>query len=184
MGEKISLFEWSKLPTPFGVTVLILSLIFLLSPYLSGTDFGIFKIPPFSETAKRYLRIIGPIVFLLCVFSFLPLWTASRVGRTVGTANANSSSNVPNANSDRGGFVNGPIVSTGPCHAAVKSGLISIHEAKTLLKEELGFYRGEINDVDDNEFRDAVKIFQRANGLQPDGCLGPNSAQALKRLER
>ena len=93
MTEKISLFEWSRLPMPFGVAVLLLLLIFLLSPYFSGSNFGLFNIPQFAETQKRALKIIGPVLFVLSIFSFLPLWTTARIdssSKIVNNANSNS----------------------------------------------------------------------------------------------
>lgn len=67
-------------------------------------------------------------------------------------------------------------------HKAVDSGLMSIRQAKEILKER-GFYKGEINDVNDREFMVAVEEFQRTNGRTPDGRLGPSTAAELKRLE-
>lgn len=73
MSDKLSLFKWSGLPETFGGVLLVFSLILLLSPYFSGADFGVFKIPILTPSAKKWLRIIGPIMFGLCVFSFLPI---------------------------------------------------------------------------------------------------------------
>jgi|SRR5215213_946777 len=99
--ENISLFEWSKLPMPFGVAVLLLLLIFLLSPYFSGFNFGIFNIPQFAETQKRALKIIGPVLFVLSIFSFLPLWTTARTDRASEVVNtANNSSKAEDATSN------------------------------------------------------------------------------------
>lgn len=72
MTDKTSLFELSKLPQPFGVILLVLSLILLLSPYLSGADFGVFKVPNFAPGAKKWLKVIGPILFIMCILSFIP----------------------------------------------------------------------------------------------------------------
>ncbi len=73
MTDRKSLFKLSELPEPFGITVLILLLIFALAPYFSGADFGIFKIPVFTEQAKKWLKIIGPILLIACITIFLPL---------------------------------------------------------------------------------------------------------------
>ncbi|HEV7681288.1 MAG TPA: peptidoglycan-binding domain-containing protein [Pyrinomonadaceae bacterium] len=72
-----------------------------------------------------------------------------------------------------------PLVSR---HQAVETGYMSIRRAKQILKDS-GFYKGEINDVNDKEFVEAVKKFQAANGLQADGALGLNTAKELTGLE-
>lgn len=71
-----SILQKSGLPQEFGVVLLVLALIFALAPYLSGTDFGIFKIPPFSARARRRLKIIGPPLFTVLVVLFVPLLEA------------------------------------------------------------------------------------------------------------
>jgi len=61
------------LPETFAVLLLTFSFILLLAPYFSGADFGLFKIPQFTDSARKKLKIIGPIVFLALVMSFVPL---------------------------------------------------------------------------------------------------------------
>lgn len=90
MTDKTSLFELAKLPQPFGVTLLVLSLILLLSPYLSGADFGIFKIPSFTDRAKRNLKILGPIAFITMVLLFVPLISIHPAQEPNSTTNSNS----------------------------------------------------------------------------------------------
>lgn len=53
--------------------LLTFSFILLLAPYFSGADFGLFKIPQFTDSARKKLKIIGPIVFLALVMSFVPM---------------------------------------------------------------------------------------------------------------
>jgi tetratricopeptide (TPR) repeat protein len=53
-------------------------LILLLSPYFSGADFGLFKVPAFSKRAKKVLKIASPIVFVLCVLCFVPIVTLEQ----------------------------------------------------------------------------------------------------------
>jgi len=55
------------LPDQFGAVLLVLSLILTLSPYLAGHDFGVLKIPNFSGSTRKNLKIIGPISLLLAV---------------------------------------------------------------------------------------------------------------------
>jgi hypothetical protein len=73
--DKLSLLKVIGIPESFGVVLLTFSFILLLSPYFSGTDFGLFKIPTFTIPANKKLKIIGPIIFLLSSFSFAPIFT-------------------------------------------------------------------------------------------------------------
>jgi hypothetical protein len=77
MTERVSLFKVTQIPESFGAVLLIFFFILLLSPYFSGADFGIFKIPLFTDKAKRWFKIIGPILFVCCALSFLPLIPAN-----------------------------------------------------------------------------------------------------------
>src|SRR5215467_5546545 len=86
--EHISLFKLSGLPDPFGVVVLIFSFILLLSPYLSGSDFGVFKIPMFGDPVRKWLKIVGPAAFLVVVFCYLPVFSAGQASLTQ-SANTN-----------------------------------------------------------------------------------------------
>lgn len=62
------------LPDSFTATLLILALILLLAPYLSGMDFGVLKIPKFPENQNRRLKRFGPLLFFLVLLLFIPLW--------------------------------------------------------------------------------------------------------------
>ncbi len=55
----------------------------------------------------------------------------------------------------------------------------SVSEAKTLLKQ-YGFYQGEINDVQDSAFFQAIKDFQKQQNIDVDGVFGPQTAYRLK----
>lgn len=63
-------------------------------------------------------------------------------------------------------------------HKGIKEGLISVRDAKLILLR-VGDYNGQIDDITDQEFSNAVKRFQKQNGLIPDGELGPETARAL-----
>ena len=73
MIDRLSLFKLSGLPDSFGVILLCFSFILLLAPYFSGGDFGLFKIPKFTESAKKWLKKFGPVLFVLCLLTFVPL---------------------------------------------------------------------------------------------------------------
>lgn len=70
-----SLFTVMGLPPEFGKYVLLLALIMLLSPYVGGADFGIFKVPSFPAAMNSTLHVLGPIGMAIAIFLFLPLWS-------------------------------------------------------------------------------------------------------------
>lgn len=65
--------DFLGLTAGFGAPLLLFGFILLLAPYFSGADFGAFKIPLFTERARRLLKIIGPVVFILFILMFIPL---------------------------------------------------------------------------------------------------------------
>lgn len=73
LEERASIIKLLGLPETFAVLLLTFSFILLLAPYFSGADFGLFKIPQFADPARKKLKLIGPIVFLALVVSFVPL---------------------------------------------------------------------------------------------------------------
>ena len=76
--DRSSLFKMSGLPEPFGVVLLVFSLILLLTPYFSGAGFGVFTIPIVNERAKKLLKIIGPILFVSCILFFVPIFPDNK----------------------------------------------------------------------------------------------------------
>jgi serine/threonine protein kinase len=78
MAKRSSTFELLGLPQQFGVVVLTLALVFVISPYSGGADFGIFKIPAFPPNIQHVLRILGPLVFGVCLGLFVPAWPSRR----------------------------------------------------------------------------------------------------------
>jgi len=59
--------------TVLGSSFLIIVILFL-SPYIGGTDFGIFKIPIFQNGILVAFKICGPMLILLYIFQFIPLF--------------------------------------------------------------------------------------------------------------
>lgn len=79
-GEKRlrrSLIQIIGLPETFGVVLLTLALVLSLSPYLSGEDFGIFKIPRFPVATLSVVKVLGPFALGIILFLFLPIWKAA-----------------------------------------------------------------------------------------------------------
>lgn len=62
------------IPPEFGLSLLTLSLILFLSPYFSGVDFGVIKIPKLQIKTKKWLKIVGPVLLIGVVSLFLPVW--------------------------------------------------------------------------------------------------------------
>jgi hypothetical protein len=91
----------SGLPDSFGVILLVFSLILFLAPYFSGTDFGLFKIPTVNESAKKLLRIIGPVLFVSCILSFVPIFSEKKQTTLTTSAQPTASAQVtPSPNPD------------------------------------------------------------------------------------
>ncbi|HWW76252.1 MAG TPA: hypothetical protein VNZ44_12695 [Pyrinomonadaceae bacterium] len=73
MEERASIIKLLGLPETFAVLLLTFSFILALAPYFSGADFGLFKIPQFTDSARKKLKVIGPLVFLALVMLFVPV---------------------------------------------------------------------------------------------------------------
>ena len=69
-----STYNYLGLPDALGTGAVVLALIFALAPYTAGSDFGILKVPTFSEGAQKRLKIAGPILLAMALALFLPLW--------------------------------------------------------------------------------------------------------------
>ncbi len=63
-------------------------------------------------------------------------------------------------------------------HAVVRDKIITISAAKKLLQEE-GFYKGPIDDNDDDAFIEAIRQFQKSQGMNADGLLGLSTLKPL-----
>jgi hypothetical protein len=74
MCTRLSLFQLSHLPETFGLTVLLIALTLLLTPYLAGVDLGVVKMPQMSGAANRVLRWVGPFLMLAAVGAYAPAW--------------------------------------------------------------------------------------------------------------
>lgn len=68
-----SFYQWSGIPDALSVGLAALAFIVALSPYIGGTNFGLFNVPQFSERARLVLRWIGPPVLVITILGFFPL---------------------------------------------------------------------------------------------------------------
>ena len=62
------------LPSEVQVLLCVLTITLFLTPYLSGTDLGILKIPVVGDAARVRLKWIGPALLAILIVCFLPLW--------------------------------------------------------------------------------------------------------------
>lgn len=86
-SDKRSTLHILGIPEGFGVILLTLALILAMSPYLGGTDLGIFIVPEFSLHATGVLRYLGPVLLAVVSLLFLPCWP-QQGKRTISSAYA------------------------------------------------------------------------------------------------
>ena len=84
MSTTYQVLAW---PNEIAATLFVLSLIFTLAPYASGSDFGIFKIPELRDRSKRILRYVGPACLALTLVAFFPLWPPLKLTLTIRLTN-------------------------------------------------------------------------------------------------
>jgi hypothetical protein len=72
MDKHQSIMNSLGIPDGFGAVLLTFGFILMLAPYFSGTDFGPFKIPLFTEKPRKWLKLIGPVIFTLLILMFIP----------------------------------------------------------------------------------------------------------------
>jgi len=68
-----SVYGISEIPVSVSSVFVIFSFLLTISPYLSGTDWGIFKIPTLNNKLKRIFRIIGPVLLVISIAFYLPV---------------------------------------------------------------------------------------------------------------
>lgn len=69
----MSILDKISLPGEFGLILLVFSFILMVSPYFSGSDFGIFKVPKFPTSTRRSLLFLGPVAFVIAITIHIPL---------------------------------------------------------------------------------------------------------------
>ena len=62
------------LPAGFGIILLTLGIIFSISPWIFGVDFGVFKIPKFPDTIRNRLKWLGPLFLTLAIVLHIPMF--------------------------------------------------------------------------------------------------------------
>jgi len=70
---KKSILNKYGVPESVGVTVFLFCFILTLAPYFPNTDFGIFKVPTFTDSVVTVLQILGPILLLISLILFFPI---------------------------------------------------------------------------------------------------------------
>jgi VHL beta domain len=72
--HKQNTYEQLGLPAHIGEILFVMSLVLTLSPYLSGADFGIFRVPAFPDPIRKHLKLLGPILLAASTLLFFPFW--------------------------------------------------------------------------------------------------------------
>jgi hypothetical protein len=57
----------------------VFALILSLAPYMSGADFGIFKVPFLGQQTQKRLKILGPLSLVLAILLFVPFWESGKL---------------------------------------------------------------------------------------------------------
>jgi hypothetical protein len=100
LEERLNIVKFLGLPETFAVLLLTFCFVLVLAPYFSGADFGLFKIPKFTSSARKRLKIIGPICFLALVLLFVPTITRQNVTKPIDASQNNSQSVLMETNSN------------------------------------------------------------------------------------
>lgn len=95
MEGKISIIKLLGLPETFAVVLLTFSFILVLAPYFSGADFGLFKIPQFTDSARKKLKMVGPVIFLVLVILFVPIIRAPVPANSRSSESSNNDDKHP-----------------------------------------------------------------------------------------
>lgn len=61
------------LPEAFGQTLLVIGLILIAAPYVSGVDLGLLQVPSFDPNLRTRPRWIGPIFFVAALVIHFPI---------------------------------------------------------------------------------------------------------------
>lgn len=73
-----STYQILGIPDTVSGILFTLALILVLSPYASGVDLGVVKIPAFGDKTKRWLKGIGPLSLILTIGLFVPVWSTKE----------------------------------------------------------------------------------------------------------
>ncbi|HVE58933.1 MAG TPA: hypothetical protein VNB22_19015 [Pyrinomonadaceae bacterium] len=76
--EKKSFVKLTQLPEKFWEVLIVFAFIILISPFLSGMDFGVIKTPKFSPYLSAILFPIASCIFVLTALAFYPFYGKSR----------------------------------------------------------------------------------------------------------
>ncbi|MEM7068223.1 MAG: hypothetical protein AAF478_05000 [Pseudomonadota bacterium] len=66
------------LPAELGVLFTTLALILAVSPFASGKDFGVIKIPEFKEATKKRLKIASPLLIISAFAIYIPIPVSTK----------------------------------------------------------------------------------------------------------
>jgi hypothetical protein len=166
-------FDIFGIPSEFGLSLLMLSLILFLSPYFSGVDFGVIKIPKLTLKAKKRLKITGPLLIIGVSSLFTPYWSEffspleiqnMRIGQS--DTNYRFEITVKNPNFREDKLINHIVLHTGlPPISECNSVPTTFHISDNLIIQQVSnkqsFFRTEMTENQDTEFSYEVTGFFR-----------------------
>jgi hypothetical protein len=70
------------LPTEVGILIFTLGFVCALAPYFGGSDFGVLRVPQFTQKTAKVLKRYGWLAPLLGILLFVPMWAARATFNT------------------------------------------------------------------------------------------------------
>ncbi|MFT7404938.1 class I SAM-dependent methyltransferase [Zhongshania sp.] len=75
--KSVGSFKRVDAPPQLINSIFLILFILTVSPYISGVDFGVVKIPTLSATIESILKWLGPLLSIFFIFMFIPIWKTS-----------------------------------------------------------------------------------------------------------
>lgn len=79
--QKSSTYQTLGLPDAAGHTILVISFLLFLSPYMAGADFGIAKVPEI-KSPPIILQITGPIFLIIAMLGYAKIWPSKVTAKS------------------------------------------------------------------------------------------------------
>jgi hypothetical protein len=79
--EKVGVYTILQIPESVSTTLVTVAVALALSPYASGMDLGVLKVPNLSERIKWNLKFFGPLLLVTMLVAYIPLFTKDDESR-------------------------------------------------------------------------------------------------------
>lgn len=76
--DKISTYALVGIPEQLAITFTLIALALALAPWVEGIEIGPLKVPKLSIGQRQFLRIVGPIAFLILMIGFAKTWSIAK----------------------------------------------------------------------------------------------------------